>query len=106
MSDDRYVVIITPDQDFDPGNFSDDQSVIDETVDKINTGEWAVYGVGLGHESLTGDIEPDYGTFVWGTIAAAGHEGIYLGVDKVQDTYLREQAGEQIAEYGETEHQV
>ena len=107
MSEERYVVMILPDNDYDLGPFSDVQSLIDETTQKINDGEWAVYGVGLGLETAAiGDIEPDYGTFVWGVVTDAGHDGTYLGVDKIKHEYLRDEAQNQVAVYGEARHRV
>jgi hypothetical protein len=106
MSDTRYIVIIEPDGDFDPDNYSSEQSMIDEVKEKTESGEWSAYGVGLGKETSVGDIEPDYGTFVWCCVTDAGYTGTYLGADKIQNQYLRGLAEEQISEYGAPEYEV
>lgn len=101
-----YIVIIVPDTDFQVRGYTDSPDLERETIDKLGTGEWAVYGTGLGQTNDNGAIEPDYGTFVWGTVTDAGHEGTYLGADKIRHEYLRTLAGEQIAEYAEDRHRV
>lgn len=103
MSGTRYVVMILHDGDYEPWG---DDGIEEEERTKIGNGEWAAYGVGLGEETSVGDIEPDYGTFVWGTVADAGYEGTYLGADKIQHEYLRSLAEDLINEYAEDKHRV
>lgn len=43
---------------------------------------------------------------MWGCVTDAGYDGTYLGVDKIQNEYLRENAQQQIAEYAEDKYAV
>lgn len=83
--DDVYIGIAL-DDDFEPGNHSDDQAEIDEAVAKINAGEWAAYKIGVVDE----DGRPLYviGNFV----ADSGYENIYSEPAQIKHAYLREQA--------------
>lgn len=102
----RYIVVIERDTDFEIKGYTDQPDLERETSAKLISGEWEVYGTGLGRTNDNGAIEPDYATFVWGTVTDAGHEGTYLGADKIRHDYLRSLAIEQADEYGTDAHRV
>lgn len=95
----RHMIAIEIQEDYRPGESTSILEIAIEERSKINSGEWQAYGVGLARESDSGVIASDYGTFVWGFVTDAGHEGLYFGTDRVRNEFLREAAEAAVTEY-------
>lgn len=96
------MIVIEIDKGFSPHNgWTDSPELERETADKIRSGEWEAYAVGLMREGEDGMIRADYSTFVWGAVCPAGSAGLYAEPSKIRDEHLRSLAEQQLANYGE-----
>jgi hypothetical protein len=83
--DDVYIRIVL-DDDFEPGNYSNEQAKIDEAVEKIRAGEWAAYKMAIL------DDEGNIIDVMGGVLADAGYEGRYESPESIRHGYLQETA--------------
>lgn len=97
------LIAIEIDKDFTPFNgWTDIPGLAVETADKINSGQWQAYGVGLMRTGDDGILRTDYSTFVWGAVCDAGFEGLYGDTYDIRNDHLRSLAEEQKEEHGDT----